>query len=332
MLMKRQILKFLYLILGAVLLLLVIQNSNSEHTFAKLSEIGILGVLSVLAVYFVGFLIDTASWHLTIEQLGGRFGRLYDLWKIRMVGEAFNMATPLGTIGGEPIKAALLKNILNVTYDQGFASLLLAKTINLIALVAYLCIGYGLILVSPQFSITFKYSAGFGLLAFSAGILGFYCVQRFFSLSQTGGTFIYSRFGKPLLKWFDGMKSFEHELLLFYSGAYGRFSRATSLAFLNWIVGTAEVFVIASFLGSPISIWEAWILESAVQLTRAATFFIPLSLGTQEGALFMVTASITGDGTFGIAISFVKRLREIVWIAWGFAIGWHMPFTSKTTP
>ena len=46
----------------------------------------------------------------------------------------------------------------------------------------------------------------------------------------------------------------------------------------------------------------------------------------------MVTATITGDGTFGIAISLVKRLREIVWIAWGFAIGWHMPFTSKTTP
>lgn len=246
-----------------------------------------------------------------------------------MVGEAFNITTPLGTIGGEPIKAALLRNVLNVTYDQGIASLLLAKTINLIALVAYLCIGYGLILLSPQFSATFKYSTGVGLLAFSASILGFFCVQRFLGLSRNGGAFFRTRFGKPLLKWFDGMKSFEHELLLFYSGADGRFSRATSLAFLNWIIGTVEVFVIASFLGSPISIWEAWILESAVQLTRAATFFIPLSLGAQEGALFMVAAAITGDGAFGITISLVKRLREIIWIAWGFAIGWRMPFTSK---
>jgi hypothetical protein len=328
--MKRRFLNFLYLIFGATLLLIVIQNSDSELTLARLSEIGILGAVSVLAVYFVGFLIDTASWHLTIEQLGGRFERLYDLWKIRMIGEAFNIATPLASIGGEPLKAALLKNVLNVTYDQGIASLLLAKTINLIALVAYLCIGYSLILLSPQFSNTFKYSAGFGLLAFSVGILGFFCVQRFLGLSRTGGAFFRTRFGKPLLKWFNGIKSFEHELLLFYSGADGRFSCATSLAFLNWIVGTAEVFVIASFLGSPISIWEAWILESAVQLTRAATFFIPLSLGTQEGALFMVTATITGDGAFGVAISLVKRLREVVWIAWGFAIGWRMPFISKS--
>jgi uncharacterized protein (TIRG00374 family) len=314
------------------LLLLVIQNSDADLILAKLTEIGFFSTVSVLAVYFVGFLIDTASWHLTIERLGGRFRQLYDLWKIRMVGEAFNIATPLGTMGGEPVKAALLKNVLGVAYDQGIASLVLAKTINLIALVAYLCIGYGLILLSPQFSVTFKYLAGIGLLAFSLGIMGFFCIQRFRGFSRTGSAFFRTRFGKPLHKWLEGMKSFERELLLFYSGSGGRFSRATSLAFLNWIVGTMEVFVIAVFLGSPISIWDAWILESAVQLTRAATFFIPLSLGTQEGALFMVTAAITGDGAFGVAISLVKRLREIVWIAWGFAIGWRMPFTSKTAP
>ena len=330
--MKRRLLTLFYLILGVGLLLLVIQNSDTDLILAKLTEIGFFGAVSVLAVYFVGFLIDTASWHLTIKRLGGRFRRLYDLWKIRMVGEAFNIATPLGTMGGEPVKAALLKNVLGVAYDQGIASLVLAKTINLIALVAYLCIGYGLILLSPQFSIAFKFSAGIGLLAFSLGIMGFFCVQRFRGFSRTGGAFFRTRFGKPLHKWFEGMESFERELLLFYSGSGGRFSRATSLAFLNWIVGTMEVFVIAVFLGSPISIWEAWILESAVQLTRAATFFIPLSLGTQEGALFMVTAAITGDGASGVAISLVKRMREIVWIAWGFAIGWRMPITSKTTP
>ena len=330
--MKRRLLTFFYLILGVGLLLLVIQNSDTGLILAKLTEIGFFGAVSVLAIYFVGFLIDTASWHLTIERLGGRFRQLYDLWKIRMVGEAFNIATPLGTMGGEPVKAALLKNVLGVAYDQGIASLVLAKTINLIALVAYLCIGYGLILLYPQFSIAFKFSAGIGLLAFSLGIMGFFCVQRFRGFSRTGGSFFRTRFGKPLHKWFEGMKSFEHELLLFYSGSSGRFSRATSLAFLNWIVGTMEVFVIAVFLGSPISIWEAWILESAVQLTRVATFFIPLSLGTQEGALFMVTAAITGDGASDVAISLVKRMREIVWIALGFAIGWRMPITSKTAP
>ena len=136
MLIKRRLFTLFYLILGVGLLLLVIQNSDIRLIHAKLTEIGFFGAVSVLAVYFVGFLIDTASWHLTIERLGGRFRRLYDLWKIRMVGETFNIATPLGTMGGEPVKAALLKNVLGVAYDQGIASLVLAKTINLIALVA----------------------------------------------------------------------------------------------------------------------------------------------------------------------------------------------------
>ena len=100
---------FFYLILGVGLLLLVIQNSDADLILAKLNKIGFFGAVSVLVIYYVGFLIDTASWHLTIERLGDRFRRLYDLWKIRMVGEAFNIATPLGTMGGEPVKAALLK-------------------------------------------------------------------------------------------------------------------------------------------------------------------------------------------------------------------------------
>lgn len=199
-------------------------------------------------------------------------------------------------------------------------------------MVAHLCIGYGLIPLSTQFSVTFKYSAGIGLLTFSLSIMGFFCVQRFRSFSRTGSAFFRTRFSKPLHKWLEGITSFERELLLFYSGSGGLFSRATSLAFLNWIVGTMKVFVIAIFLGSTISILDAWILESAVQLTRAATFFIPLSLGTQEGALFMVTAAITGNRAFDVAISLVKPLREVIWIAWGFAIGWRMPFTSKTAP
>lgn len=90
------------------IIFLFIQNSDADLILAKLNGIGFFGAVSVRAVYFVGFLIDTASWQLTIEWLGGRFRQLYDLWKIRMVGKAFNMATPLGTMGGEPVKAALL--------------------------------------------------------------------------------------------------------------------------------------------------------------------------------------------------------------------------------
>ena len=99
---------FFYLILGVGLHLLVIQNSDADLILAKLNRIRFFGAVSVRAVYFVGFLIDTASWHFTIEWLGRGFRRLYDLWKIRMVGKAFNVATPLGTMGGEPVKAALL--------------------------------------------------------------------------------------------------------------------------------------------------------------------------------------------------------------------------------
>lgn len=326
---KLRVLNVLYLVLGAGLLAFVVSESNIDEILSKFSDIGAIGVALVLFIYLLGFVIDTASWQLTIERLGGRFNRLYMLWKIRMVGEAFNVATPLGTMGGEPVKAALLKNALNIPYNQGIASLVMAKTINLIALIYYLGIGLGFILLSSQFSLTFKYSASIGLGALAAGVGGFFLVQRFRGFSRIGTVLTARGFTRSLRKWVDGMKAFEDELVSFYKNTDDRFSHAIALAFLNWVVGTVEIYAIANLLGTPVSIEEAWILESAVQLTRAATFFIPLSLGTQEGALFMVTAAITGDGAFGIAISLVKRFREIIWVAWGFAIGWRLPFTAS---
>jgi hypothetical protein len=160
-------------------------------------------------------LIDTASWHLTIEEFRGRFWRLYDLWKILMVGEAFNIATPLGTMSGELIKAALLKNVLDIICGQGIASLVFGKDHQSDCLASLSLHRLRPNSAVPAVFFHIQIFSRVGLPAFSPGITSFFCVQRFFGLTQTGGVFFRTQFGKPLLKWFDGMKSFEHELLLF---------------------------------------------------------------------------------------------------------------------
>ena len=125
------------------------------------------------------------------------------------------------------------------------------------------------------------------------------------------------------------MKSFERELLLSYSGSGGRFSRATSLAFFELDRRYDES--IRHRRVPRVAYLDMGSMDFGIRRPAhpRRDIFIPLSLGTQEGALFMVTAAITGDGASGVAISLVKRMREIVWIAWGFAIGWRMLITSK---
>ena len=75
------------------------------------------------------------------------------------------------------------------------------------------------------------------------------------------------------------------------------------------------------FLGAPISLGDAFIIESVTQMVRMGTFFIPMSLGAQEGAFFLLAQSVTGSGTIGLALGVVRRLREIIWIIVGFLVG-----------
>ena len=54
---------------------------------------------------------------------------------------------------------------------------------------------------------------------------------------------------------------------------------------------------------------------------RSGTFFIPASIGAQEGAFLLVYTAITGSPSLGIAVALVRRLREVLWIGWGVALG-----------
>ena len=88
-------------------------------------------------------------------------------------------------------------------------------------------------------------------------------------------------------------------------------------------MGAFEVYVILYFLGHPVSYMEAIMLETLVELVRAGTFFIPATLGTQEAAFLLATGAITGQPGLGVATALMRRVREIVWLVLGFAIGWQ---------
>ncbi len=65
------------------------------------------------------------------------------------------------------------------------------------------------------------------------------------------------------------------------------------LSLVGWLVGTGEVFLIARFLGTPVSWRDALVLESLGQAIRGAAFAIPGALGVQEGG-YLLLAPLAG--------------------------------------
>lgn len=238
---------------------------------------------------------------------------------MRLAGEAFNNTLPAASLGGEPVKAILMRKLYGFEYQESIASLILAKTINTIALVLFLAIGFLLVLQSEKLASGYKSIAGTGLIVFVIVISLFYIVQRY-GLTTYLGVFFSHR---PYFRWIGPIlhhiQDMDERLSGFYTEYRGRLSAALILAFINWILGVGEIYIIMFFLAHPVSITEAWIIEATAQLVRAGTFFIPASLGAQEGAFMLIGAAITGSPTVGFTTAIVRRLRELIWITWGFA-------------
>lgn len=317
---RRALLRIAATLTGVGLLAAVLLTADLSQVGAYLSQVGI-GVILMIAAYKLAFILDSWAWLMTLRSLPLRAVWIFRFWMVRMVGEAVNNATPLAGMGGEPAKAAILNRTYGIGYGDSFASIVLARTTFVIGLVPFLLIGFVLLLLEPGLGGGFKWAAGTGLVLLCAGIGIFFAIQRLRLTSRTGGWFarLLSRPGLQAV--FQQVGTFEDRLVEFYANAPGRFSATVVLSFINWALGALEVWIAFQLLGAPVTIAEAWIIEAVVQLVRVGAFFIPLALGTQEGAFTVVVGALTGNPALGVAIAVLRRFRELVVLSAGLMMG-----------
>ena len=129
-------------------------------------------------------------------------------------------------------------------------------------------------------------------------------------------------FARSLERALHYIQDVDEHLRSFYTQDWRRLAAAFGFAALGWSIGIVEIYVAMWFLERPVTIWEAWIIEATTQLVRAGTFFIPASLGAQDGALMLVTSAMTGQPHTGIALAVVRRLRELIWLLSCALMGW----------
>jgi putative membrane protein len=80
----------------------------------------------------------------------------------------------------------------------------------------------------------------------------------------------------------------------------------------SWIVGAGEVWLALYFLGHPIGIGQALLLESLGQAVRTAAFVVPGALGVQEGG-YLVLGTVLGlTPETSLALALAKRVREVI--------------------
>lgn len=79
-----------------------------------------------------------------------------------------------------------------------------------------------------------------------------------------------------------------------------------------WTLGALETYVALVALGRQPSLMEVLVIDSLGQGARAAGFAIPGALGIQEGGYVLVCALFGIPAEQAVALSLVKRIRELV--------------------
>lgn len=323
--------KVLFAVVGLGLLASVLGSIDLSRILELIARVG-WGFPLVVAAALLAFTADAASWLMVLPGLQLKLGNLVALWKVRMVGEMLNIVTPAAGVGGEPAKALILIYSFGLEPRETIASVLVSKTTILLSYIPFLAIGLALMLTTPHLSGDYAVGAGIGLVLYTLGIGGFFVVQRYRITSRLGARLHRYRFASRLERVLNEIRAVDHELERLYIFAPGRLWASLGLAFLGWVLGAAELFVISALLGYPLSLADVWTIEAVVQLLRQATGFIPGSLGVMEGSMLLLYGVFTGDPSVGVAVALVRRLRELMFVVVGIAFGFEYVEARRPHP
>ncbi len=327
--MSKNLTKLLFLALGVGLFTWALSTVDIKSVLGLLTQLG-WGLFWVLGIYSVVTWVDTISWKYAFKQKEAEALSIWSLWKIRQIGEAFNIITPFGTVGGEPVKAQLIKDQHGLTFKQGVASQVIARTTFLGALIAFMIPGIIILILSDTATGRFKVISSALLVVFTICIFLFFLFQARGSLGRVTG-WLTRPF--PSLKESDflsQMKDLDDLMSSYYRDHADRLGKSILFALAGWIIGLGELYVTLYFLGAEVNFFDLWIMEAVSQLIRVCSFFIPLSLGAQEGGLILIFSSIGFTPDLGLAVSFVRRIKELLWVALGLLLGGGALF--KSTP
>ena len=246
---------------------------------------------------------------------------------LRFVREATNVLLPLAQVGGDLIGAGLL-TLYAVPGALAAASVIVDILIQ--AATQFLFAIFGLLaLIALEASEALARSAAVGIAVAALMLAGFYLAQR------RGGQRILRAIVSRLAgdrEWrvLGTIDAVYQNLGMIYAARSNVVASAV-VHLGGWAIGVAEVAIVFAFMGHPVSIGEALVIESLLHAVRGAAFAIPSALGAQEGALVVLCAAFGIPPEQAIALSLVKRAADLVLGVPGL-LGWQMLEWGRLVP
>jgi putative membrane protein len=232
------------------------------------------------------------------------------LW-IRWIRESINSLLPVAGVGGD-IAGARLANKGGVPGPQAAASMVVDITVGAGTQLIFVLAGVALLATRSNADAATAVArvALIGVAVLAAAIAAFVLVQH----NSMFALFVQLARRVAPEKWlsvFAGHASAIDDAVMATYRRRFAFLSASLLRLLGWAAGAGETWLVMVFLGRPLSVTDAFILESLSSGVRAAAFMVPGALGVLEGGIVVFGALFGLPADFALAISLSKRVREL---------------------
>ncbi len=260
--------------------------------------------LTVLLLFGQLFL-SALAWRIVV---GGQRLRIGRYFRIRWIREAVNSLLPVAQLGGNLVGIRMLTQ-RGVPGPLAGAGTTLDLTVEAVTQFLFTFAGI-CVLAAIDIDHASAPWVKAALTTMPLALIGFIVAQR------AGLLRVIEWLGTRLTRFFpafsiETVRGLHAELMRLHRDR-AALARAAALHLLAWSLGTAETWIALTAMGRPTSFAEAFVIESLGMAARSAGFAVPAALGVQEAGFIVVCGLFAIPPETAIALSMVKRARELV--------------------
>lgn len=314
--MKNKILKT-SLMFGVLLFAFLVYKIGLKQIYEYIKYITLIKFLILLLLNFIGWILCTYTWKIVLSQYDGEISFL-NLFAARMAGHSISYLTPSAYLGGEPIRAMMVKGS---DIRKSAASVIVDKTIHVFTMIIFIIIG--IIIAIAKIALWRELK-----IVFIAFLFGSVIFTVFVFIKQTQGFLMWivrslERI-KIKIRFFATHKEKIEEIDGYVSDFYRKHKRAFLIVFvLNCLLGVywvGEIYLTLLFMqAKEFSFLTSFLIMTLGNLSILVPT-IPASLGTYETAHVIIFVLVGLGAAAGLTLTIIRRIIALIWTGVGLLV------------
>jgi len=263
------------------------------------------GLVLAGLLHILPMALNAQAWRVLLP--GASKPSLASMLRAVWIRESVNGLLPVARIGGEIASYRLLRRY-GIRRAPAVASLTVDVALSIVSQLIFALGGVAFLYAAKADSLAAGIVLGMVLLA--AAAIGFVAVQHagpFERVMRLVNRFAAGRF--------EGAVGHSARIDRAVQTLYRRrpaIGACLAWQLAGWVLGAAEIWAALRFLGNPVGLIDALIIESLIQAVSSAAFMVPAALGVQEAAFLAIGATLGLDPTAALALAGARRIRDII--------------------